>query len=121
MCAILPYLRDSLTFMRHAAIHMMDYVDAVTTNILLPDVLPVEDLRSMLRHRESELPLPMHLPISLDDTLHFYRYLNTHVLIAEGQFLLLIDCAHTETEHNSSKYMKFSVYQFQNSNLSAQY
>ena len=33
----------------------------------------------------------MHLPISLDDTLHFYWYLNTHVLTAEGQFLLLID------------------------------
>ena len=33
----------------------------------------------------------MHLPISLDKTLHFYRYLKTHVLVAEEQFLLLID------------------------------
>ena len=51
----------------------------------------MEDLKSMLRHIESELPAAMHLPISLDDTLHFYQYLSTHVLLAEGQFLLLID------------------------------
>ena len=70
---------------------MMDYVDAATTNILSPDILPMADLRSMLRHIESELPPIMHLPISLDDTLHFYWYLNTHVLIAEGQFLHLIN------------------------------
>ena len=33
----------------------------------------------------------MHLPISMDNSLHFYRYLKTHVLVAEEQFLLLID------------------------------
>ena len=32
----------------------------------------------------------MHLPISSDDTLHFYWYLKTHMLVADGQFLLLI-------------------------------
>ena len=40
----------------------------------------------------------MHLPISSDDTLIFYRYLHTHILIADEQFLFLInvpiqDCA----------------------------
>ena len=68
----------------------MDYVDAATTNILSLDVLPMEDLTSMLRHIESQLPSTMYLPISLDDTLHFYQYLNTHVSIA-GHFLLLTD------------------------------
>ena len=29
--------------------------------------------------------------MSLDDTLHFYRYLHTHILVVEGKFLLLID------------------------------
>ena len=77
--------------MRQVAICMMDYVDAATTNILSPDMLPVEDLRSMLRHIESEPTSTMHLPVSSDDTLHFYWYLNTHALIAEGQFLFLID------------------------------
>ena len=88
---ILAYLRDSLTYMRQVAIHMMDYVDASTTNILSPDTLPVEDMRNMLRHIESELPSTMYIPISSDDTPHFYQYLNIHILITEGKFLLLID------------------------------
>ena len=88
---ILASLRDSPIYMRQVAIHTINYVDAATTDVLTPDILPVEDLRSILRHIEFELPSTMHLPISLDDTLHFYCYLNTHVLIAEGQFLLLID------------------------------
>ena len=46
------YLRDSLTYIRQVTIHMMDYVDIATTNILSPDILPLEDLRSMLRHIE---------------------------------------------------------------------
>ena len=33
----------------------------------------------------------MHLPVSLEDTLHLYRYLHTHILIADEEFLLLIN------------------------------
>ena len=33
----------------------------------------------------------MHLSISLNDTLHFYWYLKTHILTSDGQLLLLID------------------------------
>ena len=33
----------------------------------------------------------MHLPVSSEDTQHFYRYICTHVLITNWQFLLLID------------------------------
>ena len=91
MNTILAYLRDSLTYMRQIAIHTMNYVDAATTNILSPDIIPVDDLRNMLRHIESELPSIMHLPISFDNTLHFYHYLSTHVLIEDGQFLHLIN------------------------------
>ena len=69
----------------------MDYVDAATTHILSPDIISLEELKGMLRHIESQLSSIMHLPISLDTTLHFYRYLKTHVLVAEEQFLLLID------------------------------
>ena len=71
MHTILAYVRDSLTYIRQVAIHMMDYVNAATTNILSPDIVPVEDLRSMIRHIEYELPSTLHLHISLDDTLHF--------------------------------------------------
>ena len=45
----------------------------------------------MLQHIADTLPPTLHLPISPVDTLHFYRYLCTHVLIENKQFVLLID------------------------------
>ena len=45
----------------------------------------------MLIHIKAELPSTIHLPVSLDDTLNFYRYLHTHIIVVEEQFLLLID------------------------------
>ena len=95
--------------MRQASIHMMDYVDAATMNILSPDKLPVEDLRSMLRHIDSKLSSTIHLPISLDDTLHFYWYLNTHVLMAEGQFLLLTDVLTQNRAQQLQIYVVFNL------------
>ena len=71
--------------------HAMDYIEATTTGILSPYVLPVEGLRKMLLHIEEALPSTMHLPVSSEDTLHFCRYHCTHVLIADEQFLLLTD------------------------------
>ena len=117
---ILAYPRDSLTYMRQVAIHTMDIVDAATTNVFSPDILPVEDLRSMLRPIESELPSTMHLPISLDDTLHFYWYLNTHVLIVEGQLLLLINVPRQDRAQQLQIYKVFNL-PVPHSNLSAQY
>ena len=89
--SILANLWDSLYYMREVTIHTMDYIDAVTTWILSPHVLPVEDLREMLSHIEVTLPSTMHLPISSEDALIFYRYLCIHILIADKQFLILID------------------------------
>ena len=71
--------------------HAMDYGDAATTWTLSPHVSPTEDLKQMLSHIEETLPPTMHLLVSLEDTLHFYRYLCAQVLIANRQFLLLID------------------------------
>ena len=76
----------------------MDYTDAATTGILSLHVLPVQDLREMRKHIEETLPSIMYLSISSEDTLHFYRYLCTHILITDEQFLFLInvpiqDCA----------------------------
>ena len=59
----------------------------------LHTVLPVMDLQKMLLHKSDTLPTTLHLPVSPDDTLHFYRYLCTHVLIEDKLFLLLIDVA----------------------------
>ena len=69
--------------------HGMYYIDAATTGIISPHVLPVEHLKKMLLHIEEALPSTMHLQVSSEDTLHFYRYLCTHVLTADEQFLLL--------------------------------
>ena len=89
--SILANLWDSLHYMREITLHTMDYVDAATIGILSPHILPVEDLKKMLKYIEDTLPSTMHLPISSDDTLHFYRYWCTHILITDEQFLLLID------------------------------
>ena len=89
--SILSNLWDSLHFMRETALHTNDYINAATTGILSPHILPIQDLRKMLKYIEDTLPSTMHLPISSEDTLPFYRYLSTHILITDEQFLLLID------------------------------
>ena len=90
VCSISANLWDSLYYMREVTIHTMDYVDAATTGILSPHVLSGEDLREMLLHIEETIPSTMFLPISSEDALYFYRYLCTHILIADEQFLSLI-------------------------------
>ena len=69
----------------------MEYIDAATSRRLSPHVLPVIDLQRMLQHIADTLPPTLHLPISPENTLHFYRYLCTHVLIENKQFLPSID------------------------------
>ena len=73
-------LWHSVYYMREVAIQTMDNIDAVTTGILSPHVLPVKDLREMLSHIEEMLPSTMHLQILSEDALHFYRYLCTPCL-----------------------------------------
>ena len=63
------------------ATHAMDYVDAATTGIFSPHILPIEDLRKMLSHIEETLSSTMHLTVSSEDTFHFYRHLHTQILI----------------------------------------
>ena len=69
----------------------MDYINAATSGTLSPHILPAIDLQRMLQHIADTLPPTLHLPISLEDTLHFYRYLCTHFSIENKQFLLLVD------------------------------
>ena len=59
--SILASLRDSLYYIKEVAMHTMDYIDAATTGMLSPHVLPVEDLRKMLLHIKEILPFTMHL------------------------------------------------------------
>ena len=86
--AMLANVRDCLHFMKQLANHILEYID---TGTLTPHLIPVPDLQKMLHQVESELPPNMHLPIPSSDPLNFYRYLRTHVLVEENQFLLLID------------------------------
>ena len=89
--AMLANLRDCLHFMKQLANHVLEYIDTATTGTLTPHLIPVPDLQQMLYQIESELPPNMHLLIPSSDLLHFYRYLRTHLLVEENQFLLLID------------------------------
>ena len=98
--SILANLQDSLYYMRQVAMHTIDYINATTTGILSPNALSMEDLREMLLHIEETLPSTIHLLILSEDALHFYRYLYTHVLMPDEQFLLLIDVSiQDHTQH----------------------
>ena len=89
--SVFANLCDSLTYIQTVSTHTMDYIDTATSGTLSPHVLPVLDLQRMLQHIANTLQPMLHLPISPEDTLHFYRYLCTHILIENKQFLLLTD------------------------------
>ena len=88
--SVITNLWDSLSYIRTVSMHPMDYIDAATTGTLSPHVLPITDCQKMLSHIEETLLPTLHLLVLLEDTLHFYPYLCTHILIANKQFLLLI-------------------------------
>ena len=108
--SILANLWDALHCMREIALHTMDCIDATTTGILSPCILTVQDLRKMQKYIEDTLPSTMYLPISSDDTLHFYRYLCTHILIADEQFLSLIDVPIQDCAQQIRVYEVFNLY-----------
>ena len=89
--SVFANLCNSLNYIQTASTHTMDYIDAATSGTLSLHILPVMDLQKMSLHISDTLPPTLHLPVSPDDTLHFYRYLHTHILIENKQFLLLID------------------------------
>ena len=67
--SVLANLMDSLPCIETVSMHTMDYIDAATTGILSPHVLPITDLQKMLSHTVEILPPTLHLPISSEDTL----------------------------------------------------
>ena len=87
----------------------MDYIDAAMTGTLCPHILPIMDLKKMLSHIEETLPSTLHLPVSSEDTLHFYWYLHMHVLITNKQFLLLIDVPFQDQSQQLSIYKIFML------------
>ena len=89
--SVFANLCDSLNYIQKVSTHTMDYIDEATSGTLSLHVLPVIDLQRILQHIADTLPPTLHLLISPEDTLHFYRYLCTHVLMENKQFLLLVD------------------------------
>ena len=89
--------------------HTMELINAATSGTLSPHVLPITDLQKMLQHIADTLPPTLHLPISPEDTLHFYRYLHTHVLIENKQFLLLIDIPIQDRAHQITVHQVFTL------------
>ena len=100
--SVFANLHDSLNYIQTVSTHTMEYINTATSGTLSPHVLPVIDLQRMLQHTADTLPPTLHLPISPEDTLHFYRYLCTHVLIESKQFLLLIDVPIQDRSHQIS-------------------
>ena len=88
--SVFANLCDSLNYLQMVSTHTMEYINAATSGTLSLHVLPVIDLQGMLQHIADTLPPTLHLSISPEDALHFYRYLHTHILIRNKQFLLLI-------------------------------
>ena len=69
--SVFANLQDSLHYLQTVSTHTMAYIDAATSGILSPHVLPVMDLQKMLQHIADTLPPTLHLPISPEDILHF--------------------------------------------------
>ena len=107
--SVFANLCDSLSYSRMVSKHAMDYIDAATSGTLSPHILPVMDLQKMLLHIEETLPSMLHLPVSSDDTLHFYRHLHTHVLVANKQSLLLIDVPIQDRSQQITVYEIFTL------------
>ena len=118
--SVFANLRDTMQYLHTISTHTMDYIDAATSGILSPHVLPVVDLHEMLQHIADTLPPTLHLPISPVDTLHFYRYLRTHVLIENKQFLLLIDIPIQDRAHQITIHQVFTL-DIPHGNYSAHY
>ena len=107
--SVLATLCDSLCYIRMVSVHTMDYINAATSGTLSPHILPIMDLKKVLIHIEDTLPPMLHLPVSSDNILHFYRYLHTHALIANKQFLLLINIPIQDRSHQITIYKIFTL------------
>ena len=79
--SVFANLHDSLNYIRMVSAHTTDYINVAISGTLSPHILLVVDLQGMLSHIADALPSTLHLPVSPNDTLHFYRYLGTHILI----------------------------------------
>ena len=107
--SVLANLWDSLSYIIKVSTHTMDYIDAATMGTLSPYISPIPDLKKMLSHIEETIWSTLHLPVPSENTLHFYCYLHAHDLIANMQFLLLIDVPIQDWSQQLSIYKIFTL------------
>ena len=69
--SVFANLCNSLSYIRMASTHTMDYINAAISGTLSPHILPIMDLQKMLLHISDTLSSTLHLPVSPDDTLIF--------------------------------------------------
>ena len=65
--------------------------------------------KDVTAHRRNITIDMLQLPVSSDDTLHFYRHLHTHIVIANKQFLLLIDVPIQDRSQQITVYVIFTL------------
>ena len=73
--SVFANLCNSLNYIQMVSTHTMDYINVAISGTLSPHILPVMDLQRMSLYISDTLPPTLHLPVSPDDTLNFYRYL----------------------------------------------
>ena len=88
MRSVFANLQDSLHYIQMVSTHTTSHSHLQNT---VTTCFTSQIYKRCYEHIADTLPPTLHLPISPEDTLHFYRYLHTHVLIENKQFLLLID------------------------------
>ena len=74
--SVFANLQDSLHYLQTVSTHTMAYIDAATSGILSPHVLPIMDLQKMLQHIADTLLPTLHLPISPEEP---YTFTDTYV------------------------------------------
>ena len=74
--SVFANLHHSIHYLHTLSTHTKHYIDATTSGILSPHVLPVADLQKMLQHIADTLPPSLHLPIS---PLEPYTSIGTYV------------------------------------------
>ena len=57
--SVLANLWDLLSYVNSVSIHIMDYINTITTGTLSPHILPIADLKQMLSHIGESLPTTM--------------------------------------------------------------
>ena len=119
--SVLANLQDSLSYIRTVSTHTMDYIDAATTGTLSPHILPIMDLKRMLSHIEETLPSTLHLPVSSEDTLHFYRYLHMHVLICQQAIPISYKCNNSGLQSQQLSIYKIFTLDIPHGNFTAHY